>query len=193
MVKGEIWWADLPETFDTSEPAKRRPVLIIQNDKMNRSGISTVIVAAITRNIKLALMPANITLEKIDSGLPKTSVINFSQIATLDRSRLLGQVSMLPKKYIAMINQSIQYIFDTEGHAQCQSPLLSVWHCRVQAGSQIRPYANDGGFKAGHRYSVFVEILPDTVTHISGAAFWSNQLTSVTAPSGASVYPQALP
>jgi len=58
-------------------------------------------------------MPGNITLEKSVSGLDKTSVINFSQIVTIDRTRLIKQISMLPKKHIEKINESINFIFDT--------------------------------------------------------------------------------
>ena len=66
----------------------------------------------ITSNIKLSQMPGNITLEKGVSGLDKTSVINFSQITTIDRTRLIEQISMLPQKYIEKINESIKFIFD---------------------------------------------------------------------------------
>ena len=114
MIKGEIWWANLPDDPYGSEPGKHRPVLIIQNDLFNRSEIRTTISAVITSNIKLFQMPGNITLEKGVSGLDKTSVINFSQIATIDRARLIEQISMLPKKYIEKINESIRFIFDTE-------------------------------------------------------------------------------
>ena len=113
MIKGEIWWANLPDDPYGSEPGKNRPVLIIQNDVFNRSEIRTTICAVITSNMKLAQMPGNITIEKGVSGLDKTSVINFSQIATIDRTRLLEQIAMLPKKYIEKINESIRYIFDT--------------------------------------------------------------------------------
>jgi mRNA interferase MazF len=64
--------------------------------------------------MKLAQMPGNIILEKAVSGLDKTSVINFSQIATIDKTRLTEQVSMLPKNYIDKINESIRFIFNTE-------------------------------------------------------------------------------
>ena len=113
MVKGEIWWANLPDDPYGSEPGKSRPVLIVQNDVFNRSEIRTTICAIITSNIKLAQMPGNITLEKGVSGLDKTSVINFSQIVTIDKTRLLKQITMLPKNYIEKINESIRYIFDT--------------------------------------------------------------------------------
>ena len=114
MIKGEIWWANLPDNPYGSEPGKRRPVLIIQNNAFNRSEIRTSICVVITSNMKLAQMPGNITLEKGVSGLDKTSVINFSQIATIDKTRLLEQITMLPKNYIEKINESIRYIFDSE-------------------------------------------------------------------------------
>jgi len=114
MIKGELWWANLPDDPYGSEPGKRRPVIIIQNDLFNRSDIRTTICAVITSNMKLSQMPGNITLEKGVAGLDKTSVINFSQIATIDRTRLIEQISMLPKKYIDKINESIKFIFDTE-------------------------------------------------------------------------------
>ena len=112
MIKGEIWWANLPENFYGSEPGKRRPILVIQNDAINRSNIKTIVCALITSNISHSQVPGNILLEKSISGLEKTSVVNFSQIFTVDKTRFTDFVSMLPKKYIEMINESIRYIFN---------------------------------------------------------------------------------
>ena len=64
MIKGEVWWANLPDDPYGSEPGKRRPVLIIQNDLFNRSDIKTTICAVITSNMKLSKMSGNITLER---------------------------------------------------------------------------------------------------------------------------------
>ena len=114
MIKGEIWWANLPSDPYGSEPGKRRPVLIIQNDVINRSNIRTIICAVITSNINHAQVPGNILLEKSITGLDKTSVANFSQIFTVDKARFIEQVSMLPKNYITKINESIRYIFNAE-------------------------------------------------------------------------------
>ena len=113
MIKGEIWWANLPDDPYGSEPGKRCPVVIIQNDLFNRSDLRTTVCASITSTMKLAQIPGNIILEKAVSGLEKTSVINFSQIATIDKTRLTEQVTMLPKNYIAKINESIRFIFNT--------------------------------------------------------------------------------
>ena len=113
MIKGEIWWANLPTNPYGSEPGKRRPVLIIQNDAINRSNIRTIICVVITSNLNLAQVPGNILIEKSISRLDKTSVVNFSQILTVDKTRFTEQVVMLPKDYIIKINESIRHIFDT--------------------------------------------------------------------------------
>ena len=114
MIKGEIWWANLPVEPYGSEPGKRRPVLIIQNDLINRSNIKTIICAVITSNMNQIQVPGNILLEKSITGLDKTSVANFSQIITIDKTRFIEHVSMLPKNYITKINESIRYIFNAE-------------------------------------------------------------------------------
>ena len=111
MVKGEIWWADLPEPIG-SIPGKRRPVLILQNDLINRSAIDTVIVASITSNVVLAKAPGNILLEKKDSSLDRTSVVNLSQIVTVNKSWLTENVGMLRKDIIERIDRGIEIIFD---------------------------------------------------------------------------------
>jgi len=111
MVKGEIWRAHLPFARG-SEPANDRPVLVIQGDEFNSSNISTVICAIITTNLDLAKSPPNILLEKGYSHLKKSSVINFSQIITLDKSYFIKMISMLPKQFIEKIDKSLLTIFD---------------------------------------------------------------------------------
>ena len=113
MIKGEIWWASLPNPRG-SEPGKTRPVLIIQADSINRSSIQTIICAIITSNVALANAPANILIEKSESKLDKTSVVNFSQIITIDKAYLSEMVSMLPKHVINRVNNSIKIMFDIE-------------------------------------------------------------------------------
>jgi mRNA interferase MazF len=113
MVKGEIWWAQLPYPRG-SEPAKRRPVLVIQGDAFNRSNINTVICAVITTNQHYAGSPANLLLEKAVSKLPVTSVVNFSQMVTVDKSYFISLVSMVPKPMLEKINDCIKMIFEVQ-------------------------------------------------------------------------------
>lgn len=111
MVKGEIWWANLPDPSG-SEPGFRRPVLIIQSDAFNKSNINTVICTAITSNLKLANSPGNILLIKGMSNLPKESVINISQIITLDKSFLGECVGTLNKTILRKVEDGIKLVFD---------------------------------------------------------------------------------
>jgi len=111
MLRGEIWWANLPPP-QGMHPAKRRPMLVIQGDSFNKSRIGTVICAVITSNIELASLPGNLLLEKSVSGLDKTSVVNFSQIATLDKDELTEQVSMLPKTVIEKIDKCLKLVLE---------------------------------------------------------------------------------
>jgi mRNA interferase MazF len=111
MVRGEIWWANLPRPIG-SEPAKRRPVLIIQGDRFNLSRISTVICAAITSNTELASLPGNLLLEKSVSGLDKTSAVNFSQITSIDKADLTKQVAMLPKSILEKVDKCLKLVLE---------------------------------------------------------------------------------
>jgi len=78
-----------------SEPSLRRPVLIVQDNYYNRSRLATVIVLSITSNTRLSEIPGNILLNREESGLPKESVINVSQIVTIDKSWLENKVCTL--------------------------------------------------------------------------------------------------
>src|SRR6266566_3568253 len=94
IQRGEIWWADLPEPR-RSEAGYRRPVLVVQADSFNRSRIQTVIVAVITTNLRLADVPGNILLPARSTGLPCDSVVNVSQLLTLDRAFLTEHAGTL--------------------------------------------------------------------------------------------------
>lgn len=85
IIRGDIWWASLPAPI-ASEPGYRRPLLVVQSNDFNQSRISTVIAAVITSNIRLADAPGNVILSKKESGLPKKSVVNVSQLITVDKS-----------------------------------------------------------------------------------------------------------
>lgn len=110
MKKGEVWWADLAEPV-ASEPGFRRPVVVTQSDVFNESRISTVICAVLTTNLNLAEAPGNILLPRKASRLPKDSVINVSQIVTLDKTQLTDMVSALPRTYIRRMDTGLRLIF----------------------------------------------------------------------------------
>jgi len=107
--RGEIWWAELPEPVG-SGPGYKRPLLIIQSNDFNKSEISTVIAAVITSNLRLAAAPGNILLPAKKSKLPKESVINVSQIITIDKSLLTEKIHQLPNNIIAQVDEGLKLV-----------------------------------------------------------------------------------
>ncbi len=106
-VQGDVYWVQFGPPLD-SGPAGKRPVVVIQNDLLNRSKIRTAIVALITSNLQLAAVPGNVSLKKGTANLAKSSVVVVSQIATVDKSRLLEKIGTLGRETIARITNSCQ-------------------------------------------------------------------------------------
>jgi len=109
IKRGEIWWAALPEPVG-SGPGYKRPILIIQADEFNKSKINTIIVAVITSNTRLADAPGNVFLSPKKSKLPKESVINVSQIITIDKSFLSEKIHTLSDEIIAQIDEGLKLV-----------------------------------------------------------------------------------
>ncbi len=109
MFRGEIWWASLPVPRG-SEPGYRRPVVIVQSDAFNRSEISTIVVAAISSNLRLAEAPGNIYLKRRDSKLPKDSVIDISRLFTIDKKCLIEKVRELSPDGISELDEGLKIV-----------------------------------------------------------------------------------
>ena len=89
--RGQIWWADLGEPRG-SGPGGYRPIVVVQTNSFNRSRISTVVAVTITSNLRLATAPGNVLISPNESGLPRDSVVNVSQIITIDHADLVQPV-----------------------------------------------------------------------------------------------------
>jgi len=107
--RGEIWWASLPDPKG-SEPGYRRPVLVIKSDAFNRSRINSVVVAAITSNVRLADAPGNVRLTRRQSKLTRASVVNVSQILTLDKQFFTERVSRLSTAVLAEVESGLRIV-----------------------------------------------------------------------------------
>jgi mRNA interferase MazF len=106
---GQVWWAELPEP-KASEPGFRRPVVIVQSDVFNKSRIGTVVVIAITSNLRLADAPGNVKLAKSKTGLDRDSVANISQILTLDKQFLSEQIGLLDTLTVQQIDEGLALV-----------------------------------------------------------------------------------
>ncbi len=107
MNRGEIWWASLPDPVGAG-PGCRRPVLVIQANAFNESRIGTTVVAAVTSNLALASAPGNVRLRPRVSGLARESVVNVSQILTVDKRLLTERVKRLDESLLADVDAGLR-------------------------------------------------------------------------------------
>jgi mRNA interferase MazF len=111
--QGEVYWLNFGEP-EGSAPAGRRPAVVVQHDRFNRSAISTTVVAAITSNLRLGAMPGNVRLRKGEAGLSLASVVNVSQIRTIDKGRLTERVGVLGSARMANVLAGLALLLGTE-------------------------------------------------------------------------------
>ncbi len=109
VERGELWWADLGEPTG-AEPGYRRPVIIVQSDAFNRSRIDTTVALIITSNLQLLDAPGNVLIRAKESGLPKDSVANVTQLATVDRAMLTERVGRMPRRLMARIDDGFRLV-----------------------------------------------------------------------------------
>ncbi len=74
--------------------------------------ISTTVVCLITSNLLRARAPGNIALRKGDGHLPKASVVNVSQLLTVDKSELTEKIGRLPAATIDAIRGGLELLFN---------------------------------------------------------------------------------
>ena len=109
ITRASIWWASLPDPLG-STPGFRQPVVVVQADAFNVSRIATVIVVALTTNLRLVAAPGNVFIPATTSGLPRDSVANVSQLYTLDRSLLTEEIGSLPHNLMARIDRGLRLV-----------------------------------------------------------------------------------
>jgi len=107
--QGDIFWVDLGEPSG-SEPAYLHPHLVIQNNVFNRSRIGTVVICSLTSNPQRAESPGNVLLEKGEANLPKPSVVNITQIFTVNKQDLVEKIGTLSRTRITQVLQGIELL-----------------------------------------------------------------------------------
>jgi len=102
--QGDICWVQL----DESEYA--HPHVVIQDNVLNHSRINTVVVCALTTNMKRANMPGNVLLETGEANLPKQSIVSVSQVSTVDKVQLGEYIGTLSGQRVNEILAGIKFL-----------------------------------------------------------------------------------
>ena len=107
--RGQIWWADLREPRG-SGPGYRRPIIVIQANSFNKTNLSTVIVAIVTSNLDLGDMPGNVRLTTGTTGLDNDSVVNITQLLTVERADLVEYVGSVSDRKMDQIDRGLRLV-----------------------------------------------------------------------------------
>lgn len=107
--QGDIFWIVLG-TPSGSAPGFKHPHVLIQNNIFNHSRINTVVVCALTSNLKLAKAPGNVLLSMGEANLSKDSVVNISQIITVDKSDLIEKIGSLSPTRIRQVIEGVKLL-----------------------------------------------------------------------------------
>lgn len=103
--QGQVYWLDFG-------PADSHPCVVVQNDVFNRSAIATTVVCLITSNLSRANAPGNVLLKKGEANLRKASVVNVSQILTIDKSELVECTGTLSGAAAGAVRDGLHMLFD---------------------------------------------------------------------------------
>lgn len=109
VAQGDVFWAAFPDPVG-SGPGFRRPVVVVQGDALNASRLATVVVVPLTSNLRWAEAPGNVRLARDETGLPRDSVANASQIVSIDQSILSERVGHLSAGRLQLILDGIDVV-----------------------------------------------------------------------------------
>lgn len=109
--QGDIYWIEFEEP-EGSEPGYKHPHVIVQNNLFNHSRINTVLVCPLTSNLKRGDSPGNVLLSKREANLPKSSIVNVSQVFTVNKSQLGDYVGTLSPERMRQVLDGIQLLLE---------------------------------------------------------------------------------
>jgi len=109
VVQGDVFWIDLKPSSG-SEPGFRHPHVVVQNNLFNRSRLNTAIVCAVTSNVKRAEAPGNVLLRKGEANLPRPSVVNVTQVFTVDKEKLREKLGTLSPRRVREILDGLRLV-----------------------------------------------------------------------------------
>lgn len=111
IMQGDVYWLDL-DSPDGSEPGYQRPCVVIQNNKYNRTRLQTVLVCALSTNLRLAHAPGNVLLQAGEGNLPQSSVVLVTQVITEDRRELIDYIGRLPMWRVRQIIRGVHQVIE---------------------------------------------------------------------------------
>lgn len=107
---GDVVWVDFGSPRG-SEPAKRRPAVVLQENWLLSSQIETILVVPLTSSVGLEAFPGNVLVPVDASGLGKDSVAVVSQVGPVSREFLEPYpVGHVPSYIVSKITDGVRLV-----------------------------------------------------------------------------------
>ena len=111
VSQGDVFWAFMDEPRG-SEPGGLHPVVVVQSDRFNRGNLNTVVVCALTSNLRRSRALGNVLLAKGEANLPKRSVVNVTQLGAIDKSELIEKIGTVSARRLADILDGVYLLLE---------------------------------------------------------------------------------
>ena len=107
--QGDLFWVQLDENGG-EEPGYVHPYVVIQDDVINHSRIDTVVICALTSNLKRANALGNVRLEAGEANLPRPSVVEVSKVSSVAKNRLGSYIGTLSGQRVQQILAGMRFL-----------------------------------------------------------------------------------
>lgn len=108
--RGDIYWVTLGGA-DGTEAAIPHPYVVVQDDVFNHSRIHTVVVCAMTSNLRRAgETPGNVLLEPGEGDLPRQSVVEVSKVTSIEKAQLGVYIGALSQTRVEQILSGMRFL-----------------------------------------------------------------------------------
>jgi mRNA interferase MazF len=108
--QGDIFWIKSPNPGETELGYYAHPYVIVQDNLFNHSRIHTVVVCALTSNLKQASAPGNLLLEAGEANLPRQSVVVVSKVSAVNKSQLGEYIGSLKQPRVDQILAGMRFL-----------------------------------------------------------------------------------
>ncbi|MFO0619208.1 MAG: type II toxin-antitoxin system PemK/MazF family toxin [Polyangiaceae bacterium] len=106
--RGDVYWIPAGESGDSAQNHPH-PHVVVSDDVFNESRIATIVVCALTSNLRKATEPGNVPLEPGEGGLPKPSVVLVSQVTSIEKGRLGARIGALSAERVDQIVAGLRF------------------------------------------------------------------------------------
>lgn len=108
--QGNIYWIERGESANLEMGDYPHPYVVVQDDVFNHSRIHTVVVCALTTNLKRASYPGNVLLDVGEANLPKQSVVEVSKVSSIQKNQLGDYIGSLSEQRIKQILAGLRFL-----------------------------------------------------------------------------------